>query len=370
MQKICFILNIAPLYRREIFLRLDDAYDCKFAAGEKTVNASDIKLMDESEFKNFKRIKNVVFLSAPFYWQKGVLGELFNGCGKYVFVGEPFCVSTWLFAIMLKFMPRKKLYFWTHGWYGREGFFKKILKKIFFGLSDGIFVYGDYARSLMVKEGFDEKKLFPIHNSLAYSKQMEIRRELAPSGVFSAHFKNSNKNIIFIGRLGANKKLDMIIRALAQLKKSGIFMNATLVGDGGERENLQRLAGELGVSENVWFYGACYDERENANLIYNADLCVSPGNVGLTAIHCLAFGCPVITHDNFPMQMPEFEAVEDGKTGAFFKHGSLESLVETVRKWSENSLGREEIRRNCFEVIDTKWNPNYQMEIFSAVFGK
>lgn len=41
------------------------------------------------------------------------------------------------------------------------------------------------------------------------------------------------------------------------------------------------------VDKNVWFYGSCYDEQTNAELIYNADMCVAPGNVGLTAIHAM-----------------------------------------------------------------------------------
>lgn len=370
MTKLCFILNIAPLYREEIFLRLDSSYDCKFVAGERTVGASDIKLIDPGKFKNFKPIKNIAFPRAPFYWQKGVLGEIFNGFDKYVFVGEPFCFSTWLFAAMVKFVPYKKLYFWTHGWYGREGFFKRTAKKIFFRLADGIFVYGDYAISLMQKEGINPKKLFPIHNSLAYSEQIKIRKELSETSVFAQHFKNSNKNIIFIGRLGANKKLNMIIEALAELKKSGVFMNATFIGDGEEKQRLEKLAEELGVRENVWFYGACYDEKENANLIYNADMCVSPGNVGLTAMHALMFGCPVITHNNFARQMPEFEAVREGETGAFFEYGNIKSLSETILKWSEKFSDRAKIRQNCFGEIDARWNPNYQMKIFSGVFEK
>lgn len=57
----------------------------------------------------------------------------------------------------------------------------------------------------------------------------------------------------------------------------------------------------------------------NAEFIYNADLCVSPGNVGLTAMHSLVFGCPVITHNCFEWQMPEFEAIQPGITGDFLR---------------------------------------------------
>lgn len=86
------------------------------------------------------------------------------------------------------------------------------------------------------------------------------------------------------------------------------------------------------VDKNVWFYGSCYDEQTNAELIYNADMCVAPGNVGLTAIHAMTFGCPVITHSDFKWQMPEFEAIHPGKTGDFssvimFQHWPIQSAI-------------------------------------------
>ena len=124
----------------------------------------------------------------------------------------------------------------------------------------------------------------------------------------------------------------------------------------------------MGLTDNVWFHGASYDEEENARLIYNADLCVSPGNVGLTAIHSLTFGTPVLTHNNFTRQMPEFEAIKDGVTGAFFMQDNEESLASQIDNWfQKNKDIRDEIRANCYEVIDSEWNPYYQMEIFKKV---
>ena len=55
----------------------------------------------------------------------------------------------------------------------------------------------------------------------------------------------------------------------------------------------------LNLQDQIWFYGACYDESKLGELIFNADLCVSPGNVGLTAVHSMGYGTPVITHNNF-----------------------------------------------------------------------
>ena len=58
---------------------------------------------------------------------------------------------------------------------------------------------------------------------------------------------------------------------------------------------LEKLAQPLLKKGLCHFQGAVFDES-NSELIYHSDLCVSPGNVGLTAIHSLTYGVPVATH--------------------------------------------------------------------------
>ena len=110
----------------------------------------------------------------------------------------------------------------------------------------------------------------------------------------------------------------MLVNAVAELKTKGENYNLVFVGNGLEGENLKARVKGLGLTDAVWFNGACYDEKTNAELIYNSDLCVAPGTVGLTAMH-MVFGTPVISHNDFKWQMPEFEAIKPGITGAFLK---------------------------------------------------
>lgn len=362
MQKICCIFNCAPHYRREIYGEIDENFDCRFVFGDAPAGKKGIISIPPNTLKNSRFVKNRIFIKLPMYWQSDIFGELFKPTDAYIMVGEPFCLSTWLFAAFARFIFRKRVLFWTHGWYGREGFFKRLAKKIFFRLPNALLLYGNYARKLMVKEGFDERRLFVIHNSLAYSQQIEIRNSIKPDNIYCNHFKNNNKNLIFVGRLTKEKKLDEIIQLISELKKAGIDANITFVGDGTERERLEKLTQKLGVENNVWFYGACYDELKNAELLYNADLCVSPGNVGLTAIHSLMFGCPVATHSDFRFQMPEFESIVEGSTGTFFKRNDISDMVRVIKKWFFDEKPRAEIRKACFDEIDSSWNPEYQIK--------
>lgn len=359
-KKLCLIYNLAPKYREGIYRLIDGAYDCHWVFGE---NDRDIKGMDLAMLKDATEVKNCR-LHGHWYWQRGVV-SLLRKYDTFFMLGELFCLSTWVLALLAKCSRKKKVYFWSHGWYGREDLVKRIIKKVFFHLADGTFLYGNYARGLMLKEGFSEERLFVIHNSLNYDAQLPLRRLLQFSDIYRQHFQNAHPTLIFIGRLTQVKRLDLVIDAVAALKEKGQDYNVVFVGDGEKKEALMRQAAGQGIA--AWFYGACYDEAENAELIYNADLCVAPGNVGLTAIHTMMFGTPVLTHNAFAHQMPEFEAIREGQTGTFFDYGSADSLAAAIGRWfAENGDKREAIRRACYNEIDAYWTPQYQMDVIKA----
>lgn len=357
--KLCNIYNFAAHYRQGIFKLMDEVFDCVWYFGKAN---QDIKKMDYSIFKGSitevetKRLCGLTF-------QCGILKLLFK-YDTFLMLGDSRSLSTWLFLLLAKFFPRKKVYLWSHGFYGKETASEAFIKKTVFGMADGMFLYNNYARDLMIKNGFNPRKLHVIHNSLDYDEQLDIRNSIAPSAIYTKHFANNYPNLIFIGRLTKVKKLELLLDAVKKLKDEGRNYNVTFVGGGVERHALEQKTKDLQLEKHVWFYGACYDERQNAELIYNADLCVAPGNVGLTAMHTMVFGTPVLTHNDFKWQMPEFEAIIPGKTGDFFQRDNVDDLALKIDAWF-TSIGNDRgaVRKACFNEIDTSWNPQYQLVV-------
>lgn len=356
--KICFYNRSSIHYRKNIYMLMDKELPCDFYFGDSRPGG--IKPLPYDLLANYKgTFHNVNF--GPFYWQKGVLKLLKSDYTDFITTGEPYCLSTWA---MLFFARRykKNIYLWTHGAYGDEKGLKKKLILKSKSMAKGVFLYGQYAKDILVNWGVPENKLHVVYNSLSYDEQLPLRESIIPSGLYQEHFGNNNSNLIFIGRLTIEKKLNQILEAVSKLKSLGHSFNVTFIGDGEERRHLEKTTEYLGLRDRVWFYGACYDEKQIADFLYNADICVSPGNVGLTAMHAMTFGCPVISHDNYPLQMPEFEAIEKGKTGDFFKEDNIDSLAETIKNWQSSCGDREDVRKACYKVIDEKYNPHVQIE--------
>lgn len=342
---------------------MDTCFECDYYFGR---SKRDIRQMDTSFLRGRVVAVDNRGIGSGYYQPKVIRGSLNHRYDALLFLGETRCISTWIAVVLNRVLfPRRRIYFWSHGWYGKETRVERRLKRIFFRLANGgSFLYGYYARDLMIKEGFAPDKLFVIHNSLDYDRQCEIRRSLYPCNIYKDHFSNDSRNLFFVGRLTPVKQLDLVLRAVALAKDRGVRWNLTLIGDGEMRDALKKLSLDLGIEEQVWFYGPCYDEEMLGTMIYNADVCVSPGNVGLTAMHSMVFGTPVITHDDFTMQMPEYEAVREGETGCFFQRGDVVSLAETVNRWfGLPGYDREEIRRKCYAEIDHYWTPAFQMEV-------
>lgn len=363
--KYCCIFIYASHYREEIYKKMESELDVDFVFGDG--EDANIKKIDYTVFSKKVTEVQTIKLFSNFVYVRKTVGLCFKDYQGYILTGEPYNLSSWIVLLLNKIL-RKKTYLWTHGYYGKESKLRRIFKKIYFSLATKNLLYGEYAKNIMLNEGFDADKLEVIYNSLDYENQLVIRQTLKESSVFKDFFINDYPVILFTGRLKEVKKLDQLLFAQKTLFEQGFFVNVFIVGKGTEKENLVELSKTLGLQDHVHFYGACYDEKILADFYHNANVCVSPGNVGLTAIHAMAYGCSVISHDNFKEQMPEFEAIFDGKTGFFFRQNNINDLAKKIKLASKQD--KTETRKNCFEIIDAKFNTRYQIELLKRILQK
>jgi len=372
MKKIAYFTNIAPHYREELWLNLIQNLDFElhfFFGKSKSIKSIEFSSQKSWEiFENqIHQVENVRYKDRLIY-QKQVINQiLFKKKWDCIIVlGDANLISSWVLGILAK-IKKVKLIFWGHGLYGNEVGVKKMIRKKFYTLSDFNLVYGQWAKNQMIKEGFDSDKIDVIFNSVNYNKSKALRNSSIDRDYYKKYFDNDFPILIFIGRLTKVKKLDLLISSVNELKESGFGLNLMIVGDGECRDNLEKLASQS--KADIFFYGSCYIEREISMLVGNADLCVSPGNVGLTSIHAMSYGTPVCTHDNFSNQMPEFEAIIEGETGCFFNL-KKNNLVKVIFNWLRSVDDRNSVRQKCYDIIDNYFNPNNQTRIMNNTIKK
>ncbi|MDX6710243.1 MAG: hypothetical protein QOH96_1259, partial [Blastocatellia bacterium] len=124
------------------------------------------------------------------------------------------------------------------------------------------------------------------HTAPTVTEKREMLNELGLSAVSTPNL------ILFAGRLTHVKGADLLLSALAQLKRCDYF--CLIAGDGPEREMLEATAASLGLSDKIKFLGA---RKDVTNLLGLADFLVMPSRwegLPLIMLEAMAAGCPIV----------------------------------------------------------------------------
>jgi glycosyltransferase involved in cell wall biosynthesis len=141
----------------------------------------------------------------------------------------------------------------------------------------------------------------------------------------------------WIGRMTAVKRTDDILLAVKLVRDSGVDACLCLVGDGPDREQVEKKAHELGIVKSCFFLGY----QEDVARYYAAfDALVLPSaNEGtpVSAIEALAGGRPVVATRVGGVP----DVVRDGVDGFLVDPGDVEALAERLgRLAADPALGQ------------------------------
>ncbi|HZP83940.1 MAG TPA: glycosyltransferase family 4 protein [Chthonomonadaceae bacterium] len=192
--------------------------------------------------------------------------------------------------------------------------------------ADAIILYTQAAADQLTAHGVPKNKIFVAWNSIDIDEIDSLVQ----------HLPMTRRNrVLFIGRLIPEKKPGLLIEAFANASSrlsSDIVL--TLVGDGPERTNLERLVRQFNIDDRVEFVGSTYNQDQLAPYFNTSWISVSPGYIGLSAIHSMAFGVPMLVADKEP-HSPEIAVVEDGKNAVFFRANDTKDMAQHLIRLSK-----------------------------------
>ncbi|HZQ07136.1 MAG TPA: glycosyltransferase, partial [Anaerolineae bacterium] len=116
-----------------------------------------------------------------------------------------------------------------------------------------------------------------------------------------APFLVGRTNLLFLGRLDAKKGLDLLLDALAQLKREGLDVGLMIAGEGEARyaQMLKQQTRALDLESDIWWAGFVQD-AEKQKLLRAAQIFVLPSyseNFGIAVVEAMAAGLPVVISD-------------------------------------------------------------------------
>lgn len=366
--KLCCVFNYNPLYRLPIYKAMDECFHPDFYFGDTIFQP--LKQFEAEELSGFKKyIKAKKCLGGKFIKYSNTNGIFDKKYTHYIITGNNASLLNWKILLYAKLTGRK-VYMWCHG---EHDYITKsslrLFKRVFYNLATGLLIYQEYSEPYMKELGIDLSKISYIHNSLDTWVQNAIFKAIKPSSIFKDHFRNDAPTIIYVGRIQRIKRIDQIVEAVELLFSENKVINLVIVGQNVDYPEFDDKINASSVRDNIWVYGPCFDETKNAELLYNSQVLVSPGNVGLSCIHSLSYGTPVITNDNRCTQMPEHGAIIDGVTGTFFKENDIADLACKIWEWaSKSDFDRAKTRNNARLTIEQSWSVDYQIKLLKSIF--
>ena len=141
---------------------------------------------------------------------------------------------------------------------------------------------------------------------------------------------------LFVSRLLDENRVDLLLEATARIRQQGGNLTSVIIGKGPDQPRLESIARKLGITDHVRFPGPIYGEPKIAPWFLSSQVFVYPVNIGLSVMHGLGYGLPVVTSDDIPSHNPEIEAVDNGTNAILYKDGDVDAMADAIRSITEN----------------------------------
>ena len=158
-----------------------------------------------------------------------------------------------------------------------------------------------------------------------------------------------DKELIFVGRLVADKGCNLLLLALAKLKNLSLTPSLTIVGEGPELQSLKQLAKQLDIDQQITFTGI--KQGKQLNLLLNQHhIMIIPSiwsePFGIVALEGMSAGCVPIASENGGLG----EIVQE--TGLTFSNGNVEELTEHIQSLLSDSELLRRLRSKAKDYVE------------------
>ncbi len=234
----------------------------------------------------------------------------------------------------------------------RLGLHRAVMSRLMRRYVDQVIVLNSYMADFYQRHcGYDESLLRVLPNCVETGQfqpaepDPELRAQLGiPESAFV---------VGFIGRLASVKGLQYLLRAFEQLVSNRDDLWLLLVGEGRQRANLERLAGDLSIAERVTFAGYRDDIAACMNLL---DVFVLPSlreADGIALKEAMACAVPVISTDAGGPSV----ILEDGQTGLLVAPRNPRLLADRIKWVVDNPTTAARMGTQARQECVSKYSP-------------
>lgn len=158
--------------------------------------------------------------------------------------------------------------------------------------------------------------------------------------------------VVYVGRLKSYKRLDLLIRAMAEVRDTMPDARLVLAGAGDDEQRLKALTSELGLEGAVQFSGFISEQEKLATLqsAWVGAITSEKEGWGLTVIEPNRCAVPVVAFDVAGVR----DSVKDGTTGILVADGDVGAFAEALLRL----LGDADLRERMAQAA-LEWSSNF-----------
>lgn len=268
-------------------------------------------------------LNNIFLLGRRFLYQPNMFFLLMR-TPVVILELNPRIISVWL-VLIGRYLLGRPVILWGHAW-PREGRYAKSdwLRHMMRSLAKVVVVYTQ-TQHKELQEKMPKKHIIAAPNALYLKADMTAVDSLV------------RPNFLYVGRLVAEKKVDLLIKGFCKAKPYlPSDSRLVIVGSGPERQGLDELVKHLPFGECVEFKGHVADVVLLKAFYQQTIASVSAGYVGLSLTQSFGFGVPMIIADHEP-HAPEIEAAVADENCLFFEANNADDLAKVMLQMVEQA---------------------------------
>lgn len=226
---------------------------------------------------------------------------------------------------------------WGDYWYdylGKLGIFGKLVERAMFSLTDNIITVSNKTKKdLHAIKGSETSVVVP--NGIDFNHIQTIE----PS--------SESCDVIFAGRLIKEKNVDILIESIPLLTGKHSNIRCLIVGEGPERNKLEKIAEDLNITDKIIFKGFMDSYDELLGYMKSSKVFVLPSEregFGMVVTEANACGIPaiVLNHE----RNAAVDLVKEGVNG-FIVNASPEEIAAKI----DESIDKKDIIKDrCIEI--------------------
>ncbi len=262
----------------------------------------------------------------------------------------------------------------------RMDFTQNLYKKLIFTKLNAVSLkYIDYFiaisrdfKDMLVNRGFDEEKIFTVYNAVDFNQDISyVDQEtfLRKHKLEPAEYRG--KTILgIIGRFDKVKGHEIFVRAAAQALKENPNLLFLLAGEGVEKQSLEKLCKELGISSKVKFLGFIQDIFSFINAI----------DINLCSSYSESF--PYMLLEGALLQKPTIstavggipDLIKDRETGLLVPSGDHKAMAKAMVLLSRDKTLRDQLGQGLYSYAKSNFSTenmkNTHINIYRSVLEK